>query len=239
MTVLETEPRLMSRVVAPQISEFYRALHAAADVEVLLGVEVTGFEGDGALARLRLRDGSALETDFAAVGVGILPNVGVAAAAGLEVDNGVVVDECGATSDPQIWAAGDCTSHPSALYQRRIRLESVHNAMAQAKAVAGNLCGKSAPYDEAPWFWSDQYDTKLQIAGLAQVAQETVMRGTPDDGAFTVFHINDGVVVAADTVNAMRDHIACRKLVGERARIRPEVLADTDIPVQELASRAQ
>ena len=170
------------------------------------------------------------------VGIGIGANDSLAAAAGLETDNGVVVDEYGATSRAGIWAAGDCTSHPSRLYGRRVRLESVHNAMSQAKVVAANICGKGTPYDEAPWFWSDQYDAKLQIVGLAEEGDERVVRGDPGAGAFTVFRLRDGALVAAETVNGMRDHIACRKLVGAGARPSREALADASVPLATLAA---
>ena len=235
VTVLETEPRLMARVVAPAVSAFYLAMHRDKGVDVRTEVKVTGFEGEGNVSSVRCEDGSRVEADVVVVGVGILPRVDLAESAGLEVDNGIVVDEFGATSDPQVWAAGDCTSHPSALYDRRVRLESVHNAMTQAKVVAANLCGKSVAYDEAPWFWSDQYDAKLQIVGLAEGADQQVVRGDPGSGAFTVFHLADGVVRAADTVNGMRDHLVCRKLVGNRSRGTPERLADESVALKDIA----
>jgi 3-phenylpropionate/trans-cinnamate dioxygenase ferredoxin reductase subunit len=185
--------------------------------------------------RVLLEGGEALDVDFVVIGVGVVPNDELAAGAGLAVDNGIVVDEHGRTEDPNIFAAGDCTSHPSALYSRRVRLESVHNAMAQAKVVAANLCGNTTAYDEVPWFWSDQYDVKLQIAGLSQGHDETVLRGDPQEGAFTVFYLKDGVVIAADTVNGMRDHMACRVLVTKRARIPAGVLSDPEAVLKDLA----
>ena len=236
VTVIETESRLMSRVVSPETSAHYLALHREAGVDVRTGASVTAFEGKGRVARVRCADGTAFEADYVVVGIGIGANDALAAAAGLDTDDGVVVDEYGAASQPGVWAAGDCTRHPSRLYGRRIRLESVHNAMSQAKAVAANLCGKATPYDEAPWFWSDQYDTKLQIVGLAQGADERVMRGDPARGAFTVFHLRDGAVIAAETVNGMRDHLACRKLVGAGARPPREALADPAVALKDLAA---
>ena len=236
VTVVETESRLMSRVVSPEMSAWYLDLHRGAGVDVCTGLSVSGFEGDGRVARVRCADGTVFDADFVVVGIGIAANDALAAAAGLEADNGVVVDEFGAASAPKVWAAGDCTSHPSRLYGRRVRLESVHNAMSQARVVAANICGKAMPYDEAPWFWSDQYDAKLQIVGLAQGADEQVVRGDPADGAFTVFHLSEGAVIAAETVNGMRDHIVCRKLVGARARLSREALADPVVPLKDLAA---
>jgi len=235
VTILEMEPRLLSRVVAKPVSEYYLGLHEAAGVDVRTGVRVVGFEGGDRVERVMLEVGEALEVDFVVIGVGVVPNDELAAEAGLAVDNGIVVDEYGRTEDPNVFAAGDCTSHPSALYSRRVRLESVHNAMAQAKVVAANLCGNTTAYDEVPWFWSDQYDVKLQIAGLSQGHDETVLRGDPKAGAFTVFYLKDGVVIAADTVNGMRDHMACRALVTKRARIPADVLSDPESVLKDLA----
>ena len=236
VTVIETESRLMSRVVSPETSAHYLALHRGEGVDVRTGMRVTGFEGEARVSRVRCADGTAFDADFVVIGIGIVANDALAAAAGLDTGDGVVVDEYGATSQPRVWAAGDCTSHPSRLYRRRVRLESVHNAMSQAKVVAANICGKATPYDEAPWFWSDQYDTKLQIVGLAQGAHERVVRGDPSACAFTVFHLQDGAVIAAETVNGMRDHLACRKLVGAQARPAREALSDPTVALGRLAA---
>ena len=236
VTVVETEPRLMSRVVSPETSAHYLDMHREAGVDVRTDLRVSAFEGEASVSRVRCADGSAFDADYVVVGIGIAANDALAVSAGLDTDNGVVVNEFGATSHPGVWAAGDCSSHPSALYGRRIRLESVHNAMSQAKVVAANISGKQTPYDEAPWFWSDQYDARLQIVGLAEGADERVLRGDPAGGAFTVFHLCGGTVIAAETVNGMRDHIVCRKLVGGRARPSQGALADLDVALKELAA---
>ena len=233
--VLEMEPEVMHRVVAAQVAQFYRQVHRDAGVNIRTGVKVSGFEGDGKVRQVLTADGSRFDADFVVIGVGIIPNSELASDAGLEINNGIVVDEYGQTSDPDIFAAGDCTNHPSALYGRRVRLESVHNAMAQAKAVAANMCGKRLPYAEVPWFWSDQYDLKLQIAGLSQGHDQTVIRGSPEDRTFTVFYLKEGVLVAADSVNAMQDHMVCRTLIAKKARIAPAKLADPAIPLKEVA----
>lgn len=234
VSVLEMEPRLMNRVVAESVSEFYRRLHSDAGVDVRTAARVVAFEGDERVQRVVLEGGEAIDVDRVTIGIGVVPNVELAVAAGLAAANGIVVDEHGRTEDPDIYAAGDCSNHPSSLYGRRVRLESVHNAMAQAKVVAANLCGKTSVYDEVPWFWSDQYDTKLQIAGLSEGFDETVVRGDIDSGSFTVFYLEDGVVIAADTVNSMPDHMACRTLVAKKARIAADVLADASVALKGL-----
>ena len=234
VTVIETEARLMSRVVSPETAAYYRDLHREAGVDVRTGQRVTAFEGAARVERVRCEDGTRFDADFVVIGIGIGANDTLARQSGLDTGDGVVVDEYGNASRPWVWAAGDCASHPSRLYGRRVRLESVHNAMSQAKVVAANICGKALPYDEAPWFWSDQYETKLQIVGLAEGAEERVMRGDPAAGAFTVFHLRDGAVIAAETVNGMRDHLACRKLVAAQARPAPEALADPDLALGQL-----
>ena len=235
VSVLETEPRLMSRVVAQPVSEYYRRLHTDAGVSVRTGSRVVAFEGGGgAVERVVLEDVDALETDLVIVGIGVVPNVELAVDSGLAAADGIVVDEFGRTEDADVYAAGDCSNHPSRLYGRRVRLESVHNAMAQAKVVAANLCGKATAYDEVPWFWSDQYDAKLQIAGLSQGHDESVVRGDPESGSFSVFYLDGGTIIAADTVNAMRDHLVCRTLVTNKARIPADVLRDSGVELKSL-----
>ena len=157
-----------------------------------------------------------------------MPNVELARDAGLEVDNGVVVDAFGRTSDPLIFAAGDVTSHPNALFDRRLRLESVHNAMEQAKAVARTIAGQPQPYADVPWFWSDQYDLKLQIAGVGDPDDELVLRGDPASRAFSCLHLRDGRLVAIDCVNRGGDFLAAKKLIAERRTVDPARAADPD-----------
>ncbi|NIR27782.1 MAG: FAD-dependent oxidoreductase [Gammaproteobacteria bacterium] len=238
VSVLETERRLMSRVVGAQVSEFYRRVHGEAGVDVRTGMRVSGFEGDGGVARVVCDDGSRIDADLVLVAIGILPDTGLGGEAGLEIDDGMVVDEFGRTSDPHIYAAGDCTNHPNPIYGRRVRLESVHNAMAQGRVVAANLAGKAMAYGEVPWFWSDQYDVKLQIAGLSQGYDDAFVRGDFEGGRFTLFYLKNGVLIAADTVNEPQDHLACRKLVGKREAFSREQLADPDVALKDLAAGA-
>jgi len=234
VTVLEQEPRLVSRVVGPEVAEFYRREHTRAGVGVRLGARVAAFEGEGRVQRVVCADGTRVDADCVVVGIGIAPNTALAAAAGLETGDGIEVDELGRTSDPSIYAAGDCTRHPNPVYGRRVRLESVHNAMTQARTVAANLAGKHTPYGELPWFWSDQYDLKLQIAGLSEGYDQSVVRGDPETRSFTVFYLKDGTLIAADSVNAMQDHLVCRKLAAAAPRLPPEQLADTAVALKDL-----
>ena len=228
VTVLETEPRLLSRVVAPETADFFARKHAEAGVRVVTGAWASAFEGEGRVREVRLDSGDAVVADLVVIGIGVVPNDELASAAGLAVNDGVVVDDRGATEDAIIYAAGDCTRHPSALYGRELRLESVHNAMTQARVVAANLAGKEAHYNEAPWFWSDQFAFKLQIVGLSDGYDSTVVRGDLENGPFTLFYLSGRRVIAADTVNDMKTHLACRKLVGAGAEMDSAVLADPD-----------
>ena len=233
VTVLEAADRVMVRAASPQLSAFYEKEHRAHGVAFRFGGIAHAFEGAKHVEAVRI-DGERVPADFVLVGVGIVPNCEIAQEAGLACDNGIVVDEYAATSDPDIFAAGDCTNHP-AFAGGRVRLESVQNAIDQAKHAALAILGKGTPYAEAPWFWSDQYDLKLQIAGLARAGDVTVMRGTPESRKFSVFHLRDGVVAAVEAVNAAPDYIVGRRLIAARAIIAPERLADLSVPVKSLA----
>ena len=159
------------------------------------------------------------------------------ASAGLKCDNGISVDEHCQTSDPNIYAAGDCTSHPSLRYGRRLRLESVDNAVEQAKTAAMNICGKPARHEHVPWFWSDQYDLKLQIAGLSTGYDETVIRGAPEGGKFALYYLAQGELLAVDAVNSPKDFMTGKKWIAERKRPDPAKLADTDGRPQDALTR--
>ena len=214
VTVLEMEERILQRVTTPAMSEFYRDLHADAGVVVRTDARAGAFVGTDAVAGVRCADGSEIPADAVVVGVGIVPNVQLAADAGLACDDGIVVDERCTTTDPNIFAAGDCTNHPNPVLDRRLRLESVPNAMEQARVAAANMVGNEKAYSSVPWFWSDQYDLKLQMVGFSADGDTTVTRGDPETRRFAVFHLKDGVLVAADAVNSPREFMACRQLVG-------------------------
>jgi len=234
VTVVEAMDRVMARVVAPVVSEFYDKVHRDAGVDLRLNTGLTAFEGDTKFERLRLTDGSAVEGDFAVVGIGIVPNVELAEEAGLKVDNGIVVDEFGRTEDPDIFAAGDVTSHPNAILGRQIRLESVQNAMSQAKAAALAMMGTLEEYAEVPWFWSDQYDLKLQIAGLWEPDDQIVLRGDPATQKFSVVYMRNGEMAAINAINNMKDFLPAKKLIAAKKKLDPAQVADPEIALKQL-----
>jgi 3-phenylpropionate/trans-cinnamate dioxygenase ferredoxin reductase subunit len=233
-TVLEALDRVMNRVVAPPVSAFFAAEHARHGVAIETGAKVAALEGAGAVEQVICRDGRAFAADLVVIGVGAVPNDELARAAGLEVENGIIVDEFGRASDSSIFAAGDVTNHPSPLFDRRLRLESVHNAMAQAKAVAQAITGKPMPYAEVPWFWSDQYDLKLQIAGVGAPGDELILRGEPASRSFSALHLQDRRLVAIDCVNRGADFLAAKKLIADRRPIDRARAADPEVRLAEL-----
>jgi 3-phenylpropionate/trans-cinnamate dioxygenase ferredoxin reductase subunit len=233
VTVLEMADRPLARVVAPEVSAFYRRRHEREGVRIHCGVAVTGFEGSGRVRSVVTADGSCT-ADLVILGIGILPDVSLAAAAGLRCENGVWVDEQCRTSDPAVWAAGDCTNHPSVRYGRRVRLESVDNAVEQARTAATDMCGKPARHDHVPWFWSDQYDLKLQIAGLSEGYDSTVLRGDPDSGRFALYYLAQGELLAVDAINSPRDFMTGKRWIGERKHPDPVRLADAGCDLKSL-----
>jgi 3-phenylpropionate/trans-cinnamate dioxygenase ferredoxin reductase component len=236
VTVLEAADRVMSRAVSTEVSAFYEGCHRAAGVVIHCGTGVKAFHGAARVTAVEASDGRMFPCDVAIVGIGIEPNVELAARAGLPCGNGIVVDELARTADPNIVAAGDCTNHPHPLLERRVRLESVPNAIHQAKVAAATLLDTPTPYSEVPWFWSDQYDLKLQIAGLSTGYDEVVLRGDPAARSFAAFYLRAGQLLAVDAVNSPREFIAGKKLVANRARIAPDVLRDAKIDLTPLAT---
>ncbi len=213
VVLLEALDRLLARTSTPLISEFFFDLHKAHAVDLRLGAQVAGFQVAGDRVRgITTADGATHEADLVVVGIGILPNTELAAACGLACDRGIVVDACARTSDPLIVAAGDCTARrlPDGTL---IRLESVQNAIEQAKSAAAALLGKERPFTAAPWFWSDQYDVRLQMAGLAAGHDRTIVRGTVAERKFSVFYFKGETLLAVDSINRAPDHIAARKLL--------------------------
>lgn len=219
VTVLEAAPRVLARVAAPQLSAFYEQVHRRAGVDVRTATEVVAITdetvGGRAMHRVHCSDGSALDADLVLVGVGQIPNTELAQAAGLEVDNGIVVDEAARTSDPAILAIGDCASHYNAFAGRRVRLESVQNAIELARCAAATLCDKLRPYRIIPWFWSDQYQLKLQMVGLSDGYEEMVMRGSFASESFICFYLRGGRVIAADAVNRPVDFMHTKRFIAE------------------------
>jgi len=238
VTILEALPRVLARVTAPELSEFYEKVHREADVDIRTSTQVERLELDpsgDAVEAIVCADGTVLPTDLVIVGIGLIPNVELAEQAGVAIENGIAVDESGRTSDPNIFAIGDCSSRPSVLYKRRIRLESVPNALEQARAVAAVLCGQPCPPESAPWFWSDQYDLKLQMVGLSHGYDTLVLRGDPSSRSFIAFYLKDRRIVAADAVNSPAAFMFAKRVVGRQPLIEDEkALADVAVPLQTL-----
>lgn len=232
VTVFEAMDRLMARAVSPQISAFYAAEHEKAGVKLKLRTGVEGFEGNGKVERIKA-GGQSYDTDIVLVGIGVVPCDELAVHAGLGSEDGIVVDQNARTGDPHIWSAGDCTRHVGR-EGHSIRLECVQNAIDQAKHAALAMVGRPKTYSEVPWFWSDQYDLKLQIAGLARPTDRLVQRGDPASRKFAVFHLRDGVVAAVEAVNAAPEYLVGKKMIAEGKTIAAETLADTSIPMKQM-----
>lgn len=218
VTVVEAQDRPMKRVVSETVSNFFSDLHKSKGVELRLNTGVEALVGDGAVSGVRVAGGEVLPADMVLVAVGAEPNEDIATAAGLETDNGIIVDGGGQTSDENIYAAGDCTRFYSNRYGRSVRMESVQNAIDQAKAVAQTLMGEDVDYDPLPWFWSDQYDIKLQIAGLSDGYDATKIIGSPSSNKFYVAYLKKGQLIAVDSINSPRSHMMARRTIGEMWR---------------------
>src|SRR5208282_1385057 len=226
VTLLELKPHLLDRAMAPEIAHFIADIHRRKGVELRLGASVTGIAGKERFAAVELAQGTRVDADLAVVAVGILPNSELAAAAGAAIGNGILVDEFGRTSLPDIYAAGDVADHPNPVLGHRLRLESWQNAQNQAIAAARAMCGVATPYAEVPWFWSDQYEFNIQMVGAPLKTDEIVVRGEPASGRFLCFNLASNVVVGATAFNMGGEIRFARKLVELKARVEPSVLAD-------------
>ena len=235
VTVLEMADRVMNRVVAEPVSRYFEAEHAGHGTQLLLRCSVTALHGDasGRVCAVETAAGR-IEAPLVIVGIGVIANDTLARSAGLACENGIIVDEYCRTSDPVIYAIGDCSNHPSLRYGRRVRLESVDNAFEQGTTAALNILGQTQPHDRVPWFWSDQYHHKLLIIGLSQGHDRVVLRGNPKDHAFSCCYLkNDGELLAIDTVNQAKDQMAARKLIAARAKLDADRAADISIPLKD------
>jgi 3-phenylpropionate/trans-cinnamate dioxygenase ferredoxin reductase component len=224
VTVLEMAPRILQRVASPETSDHVRALHMAHGVKVMESMGFRELTGHGQVTGVVLQDGRTLVADFVIVGVGITPNTELAQLAGLAIDNGIATDEMGRTSDPAIWAAGDCASFPWG--EARLRLESVGNAIDMAEAVAANMLGAGQPYEAKPWFWSDQYDLKLQIAGLNTGYDRVVTRKGEGD-AVSFWYYRGDRLLAVDAMNDARAYMVGKRLIEGGKSPAPEVITGT------------
>lgn len=239
VTVLEMAPRVLARVTSPVMSEFYEKEHRAQGVTILTDARLDKLAGEnGKVTQAVLADGTVLPADMVLAGIGILPNEELAAEAGIACYNGILVDVDARTSDPRVFAAGDCAHRPLVHYGRNGRLESVHNAIEQGKLAAAAILGTKRPVEDCPWFWSDQYDLKLQIAGLSQGFDEMVVRGDPADRKFAVFYLKNGTLISVDAVNSPPEFLASKKLIISGAKLASDVLGDTSKPMKDIANAA-
>jgi 3-phenylpropionate/trans-cinnamate dioxygenase ferredoxin reductase subunit len=236
VTVVEAADRLIGRAVAPVVSDFYRDAHVRRGLDIRLGAHVVSLGGGHNRVRaVQLSDGSRIPADLVIVGIGVEPCTELARQLDLESAGGIVVDRYARTSNPTVVAAGDCTVQPHPLTgEGRVRLESVQNAISQAKTAAATLAGLRVPNDAVPWFWSDQYDLKLQIAGLSAGHDQYVIRGDITGEAFSVLYYRDGALLAVDAVNTPGDYMAVRKALSQGAMISSDAAADSTVALREL-----
>jgi len=237
VVVLERESRLLARVACETLSTFFKTVHEAHGVSFELGASVTGFTGEaGQVTGVTLADGRTIACDAAVVGVGAHPNEELAKDAGLDCARGVVVDLEARTSDPAIFAIGDVAHRPMPIYDRMFRMESVPNALEQAKQAASAIVGRPPPAGEVPWQWSDQYDIKLQIAGYPFDADEILVRGDPATGKFAVFHLKGDLVQAVEAINSPPEFMMGKQLIGARRPVAKARLADQSVSMKEVAA---
>lgn len=234
VVVLEAMDRVLKRVTGEEVSHFYQQLHAEQGVDIKLNTALQEFQHGDRESYALLADGDKLAFDLAIVGIGVLPNGELAAEAGLACDNGILVNEYCQTSDEHIYAIGDCCNHPSPLYNRRLRLESVPSALAQAKTAVNAICGKPETFDEVPWFWSDQYHIKLQAAGLNTGFDKAVLRGDPQSESFAVFYLLNNCLLSVDAINSPIEFMVGRQLVAKQAELSEQVISDTSINLKTL-----
>jgi 3-phenylpropionate/trans-cinnamate dioxygenase ferredoxin reductase subunit len=233
-TIIEREARVMSRVTSAAVSHHFETMHREHGVALHLDRQVAAIEGRERAERVVTADGEVFAADHVVVGIGVLAADDLARAAGLACDDGILVDGHCRTSDPAIFAAGDVTRHENPILNRQVRLECVQNALGQATVAAENMLGKAESYAEVPWFWTEQYGCRLQSAGLFRPDDTMVLRGDPASGRFSVVYLRDGVMVAIDTVNALRDFMPAKKLIGERRAVAADALADPAVPLAKL-----
>jgi 3-phenylpropionate/trans-cinnamate dioxygenase ferredoxin reductase component len=238
VTVLEALPRVLARVAGEELSRFFEAEHRSHGVDLRLATALDSILGEGGkVCGVRLASGEEIPADLVVVGIGIVPAVAPLVTAGATGGNGVAVDQLCRTSLPHIYAIGDCAAHANSYADGAvIRLESVQNAHDMAAVAARAICGVEQPYDALPWFWSNQYDIRLQTAGLSTGHDTAVLRGDPASRSFSVVYLRNGRVIAVDAVNCVKDYVQGQKLVKARAVVDPARIADADTPLKELIS---
>jgi len=234
VTVLEALPRVLARVAAPELSAFYERAHRGRGVDVRTGVKIQALLGTDRVEAILFEDGSRMEADLVIAGIGLIPNAELAASAGLRVENGIVVDAHSRTSDPDILAVGDVAQHENAFLGRSLRLESVPSAQEQARTAALTICDKPDAHAAVPWFWSDQFDLKLQMVGLSEGYDRFVIRGDIASDSFSAFYLRNDTVICAECVNRPQDFAVAKKLVAVRAAALSSALADESLPLKNL-----
>lgn len=236
VTVLEMMGRVLERVTAPELSTYYATLHGSHGVNIITDAQALELHGGDRVEKVICNNGLTLDADLVIIGIGVIPNTELAAEAGLTVGNGVEVNEFAQTSDPDIVAAGDCTYHPNNLLGFSLRLESVPNAMEQAKTAGATICGNEKAYHALPWFWSDQYDVKLQIAGFNLGYDHVIIRGNPDDNKFVGWYMKGDTILAADCINSPKEFMIAKKLVAQKVTATAEQLSNTEFDLKSLLS---
>jgi 3-phenylpropionate/trans-cinnamate dioxygenase ferredoxin reductase subunit len=234
VTIVEMADRVMNRTVDPQISEYYLNLHQSYGVQFHFNTSLEAINKVSDSLEVVCSDGTKVKADSVLIGAGVVPNIGLAEEAGIYCDNGIIVDEFGQTNFKNIYACGDCTNHPNKILNKNLRLESVHNAMEQAKTVASSVMNNPMEYSQVPWFWSDQYDHKLQIVGLSGDHDLVTMRGNTNDAKFMLFYTKDEELVAVDAINNPKEFLISRKLVANKVKIKPNVVSDLNTNLNDL-----
>ena len=234
VTIIEMADRVMNRTVDPQISEYYLNLHQSYGVNFQFNTSLETINKVSDSLEVVCSDGTEVKADSVLIGAGVVPNIELAEEAGIYCDNGIIVDEFGQTNFKNIYACGDCTNHPNKILNKNLRLESVHNAMEQAKTVASSVMNNPMEYSQVPWFWSDQYDHKLQIVGLSGDHDLVTMRGTTNDAKFMLFYTKDEELIAVDAINNPKEFLISRKLVANKVKIKPDVISDLNTNLNDL-----
>lgn len=234
VTIIEMADRVMNRTVDPQISEYYLNLHKSYGVKFHFNTSLETINKVSDSLEVVCSDGTEVKADSVLIGAGVVPNIELAEEAGIYCDNGIIVDEFGQTNFKNIYACGDCTNHPNKILNKNLRLESVHNAMEQAKTVASSVMNNPKEYSQVPWFWSDQYDHKLQIVGLSGDHDLVTMRGNTNDAKFMLFYTKDEELIAVDAINNPKEFLISRKLVANKVKIKPNVISDLNTNLNDL-----
>ncbi len=236
VTVLEAADRPMARTASALLSGWFGAIHRGYGVDLHVSTPVAAITGDSKATGVELADGEIVEADLVLVAAGLVPSTQLAEAAGLACDTGILVDQQARTEDENIYAIGDVARFELARYGQSLRLESVQNAIEQGKAAAASICGDEVVYDPVPWFWSDQYELKLQIAGLIDGADEMVRRGDPEEGKFALFHLKKGQLMACEAVNSAPEYMAAQRMIAQGAKPDPARLRDSSVAMRDFLS---